>query len=85
KQLTDVYSVLPATQNQEVISQHLVELFQSKEQKDIERIHTMLDLFQSSDCLSHQLAHYFADHNAPAQCGHCSVCRGQVASFPQPQ
>ena len=85
KQLTDVYSVLPATQNQETISQHLVELFQSKEQKDIERIHTMLDLFQSSDCLSHQLAHYFADHNAPAKCGHCSVCRGQIASFPQPQ
>ncbi|MFN1618863.1 RecQ family ATP-dependent DNA helicase [Vibrio rotiferianus] len=85
KQLTDVYSVLPATQNQEAISQHLAELFQSKEQKDIERIHTMLNLFQSSDCLSYQLAHYFADHNAPTQCGHCSVCRGQVASFPQPQ
>ncbi|WP_104023796.1 RecQ family ATP-dependent DNA helicase [Vibrio hyugaensis] len=83
KQLTDVYSVLPATQNQEATSQHLVELFQSKEQKDIERIHTMLNLFQSSDCLSYQLAHYFADHNAPTQCGHCSVCRGQVASFPQ--
>ncbi|AYO13626.1 RecQ family ATP-dependent DNA helicase [Vibrio owensii] len=85
KQLTDVYSVLPAPQNQEATSQHLVELFQSKEQKDIERIHTMLNLFQSSDCLSYQLAHYFADHNAATQCGHCSVCRGQVASFPQPQ
>lgn len=85
KQLTDVYSILPATQNQEATSQHLVELFQSKEQKDIERIHTMLNLFQSSDCLSYQLAHYFADHNAPTQCGHCSVCRGQIASFPQSQ
>ncbi|CAH1535253.1 ATP-dependent DNA helicase, RecQ family [Vibrio rotiferianus] len=85
KQLTDVYSVLPATQHQEAISQHLAELFQSKELKDIERIHTMLNLFQSPDCLSYQLAHYFADHNAPTQCGHCSVCRGQVASFPQPQ
>lgn len=85
KQLTDVYSVLPVTQNQEATAQHLVELFQSKEQKDIERIHTMLNLFQSSDCLSYQLAHYFADHNAPTQCGHCSVCRGQIASFPQPQ
>ncbi|MFZ3463701.1 RecQ family ATP-dependent DNA helicase [Vibrio harveyi] len=85
KQLTDVYSVLPATQSQEAISQHLIELFQSKEHKDIERIHTMLSLFQSSDCLSHQLAQYFADHDAPTQCGHCSVCRGQVASFPQPQ
>ncbi|MGR5131374.1 RecQ family ATP-dependent DNA helicase [Vibrio alfacsensis] len=85
KQLTDVYSVLPATQNQEALSQHLVELFQSKERKDIERIHTMLNLFQSSDCLSHQLAHYFADHNAPTQCGHCSVCRGKIATFPHPQ
>ncbi|MGR5521383.1 RecQ family ATP-dependent DNA helicase [Vibrio sp. PNB22_4_2] len=85
KQLTDVYSVLPATQNQEDLSQHLVELFQSKERKDIERIHTMLNLFQSSDCLSHQLAHYFADHNAPTRCGHCSVCRGEVATFPRTQ
>ncbi|MCA0934699.1 RecQ family ATP-dependent DNA helicase [Vibrio alginolyticus] len=82
KQLTDVYSVRPETQSSEQLTQRLYELFQSKEHKDIERIHTMLNLFQSSDCLSHQLAHYFADANAPHQCGHCSVCRGQVASFP---
>lgn len=82
KQLTDVYSVLPETQNIEDITQHLYELFQSKERKDIDRIHAMLGLFQSSDCLSHQLASYFADHNAPAHCGHCSVCRGQRAVFP---
>ncbi|MDF2154369.1 RecQ family ATP-dependent DNA helicase [Vibrio sp. CAU 1672] len=85
KQLTDVYSVPPGCRNQQDLLQHLEELFQSKEHKDIERIHTMLRLFQSSQCLSHQLADYFADHNAPAQCGHCSVCRGQVATFPQPQ
>ncbi|MGR5239124.1 RecQ family ATP-dependent DNA helicase [Vibrio alfacsensis] len=82
KQLTDVYFVLPSTQSQEALALYLTELFQSKEQKDIERIHTMLKLFQSADCLSHQLAHYFADHNAPTQCGHCSVCRGEVATFP---
>ncbi|MEK2019386.1 RecQ family ATP-dependent DNA helicase [Vibrio parahaemolyticus] len=82
KQLTDVYSVLSDTQNIEDITQHLYELFQSKERKDIDRIHAMLGLFQSSDCLSHQLASYFADHNAPAHCGHCSVCRGQRAVFP---
>ncbi len=82
KQLTDVYSVLPDTQNIEDITQHLYELFQSKERKDIDRIHAMLGLFQSSDCLSHQLACYFADHNAPAHCGHCSVCQGQRAVFP---
>ncbi|MDV6251435.1 RecQ family ATP-dependent DNA helicase [Vibrio sp. EA2] len=82
KQLTDVYAVLPTQQSSETLEQHLYDLFQSKEHKDIERIHTMLNLFQSSDCLSYQLAHYFADHNAPTQCGHCSVCRGQVAAFP---
>lgn len=82
KQLTDVYSVLPETQNIEDVTQHLYELFQSKERKDIDRIHAILGLFQSSDCLSHQLASYFADHNAPAHCGHCSVCRGQRAVFP---
>ena len=82
KQLTDVYAVLPTQQSAETLEQHLYNLFQSKEHKDIERIHTMLGLFQSSECLSHQLAHYFADHNAPTQCGHCSVCRGQVATFP---
>ncbi|MBR9874406.1 MAG: RecQ family ATP-dependent DNA helicase [Vibrionaceae bacterium] len=82
KQLTDVYTVLPNQQRSENLEQHLYELFQSKEHKDIERIHTMLSLFQSTDCLSYQLAHYFADHNAPTQCGHCSVCRGQVAAFP---
>lgn len=82
KQLTDVYAVLPIQQSSETLEQHLYELFQSKERKDIERIHTMLGLFQSSECLSYQLAHYFADLNAPTECGHCSVCRGQVAVFP---
>ncbi|WP_176291755.1 RecQ family ATP-dependent DNA helicase [Vibrio natriegens] len=81
KQLTDVYAVLPTQQSSETLEQHLYDLFQSKERKDIERIHAMLGLFQSSECLSYQLAHYFADLNAPAECGHCSVCRGQVAVF----
>ena len=33
-------------------------------------------------CLSHELARYFADEQAPSQCGHCSVCRGEVAVLP---
>ncbi|WP_423839765.1 RecQ family ATP-dependent DNA helicase [Vibrio mytili] len=82
KQLTDVYSVLPIEMSNESLTQELYQLFQSKENKDIERIRTMLDLFQSSHCLSYQLAHYFADFNAPTHCGHCSVCRQKVAVFP---
>ncbi|EPA0508891.1 MULTISPECIES: RecQ family ATP-dependent DNA helicase [Vibrio] len=85
KQLTDVYSVMPTKQSSDVLIQQLYELFQSKESKDIERIHTMLHLFQSEHCLSSQLANYFADHDAPKQCGHCSVCRGHVATFTAPE
>jgi len=35
-------------------------------------------------CLGYRLAAYFGDENAPRQCGHCSVCHGQVARLPAP-
>jgi ATP-dependent DNA helicase RecQ len=44
----------------------------------------MLALFASEQCLSQRLAAYFGDANAPQQCGHCSVCRGQIAHLPAP-
>ena len=44
----------------------------------------MLALFESAECLSQRLATYFGDANAPQRCGHCSVCRGQVAQLPEP-
>ncbi|MBP8039283.1 MAG: recombinase RecQ, partial [Aeromonadaceae bacterium] len=31
---------------------------------------------------SQELARYFADEQAPSKCGHCSVCRGEVAILP---
>ena len=43
--------------------------------------HAMLELFESTSCLSHRLAGYFGDDRAPAHCGHCSVCHGQVAKL----
>ncbi|MAF29147.1 MAG: recombinase RecQ, partial [Croceicoccus sp.] len=48
------------------------------------RIDNMLALFESSECLSQRLAAYFGDQQAPQRCGHCSVCRGQVAKLPEP-
>ncbi|MDA0146811.1 RecQ family ATP-dependent DNA helicase [Vibrio sp. LaRot3] len=81
KQLTDVYQVLNSSNPVEAVVHQLAQLFEQKEQKDIQRIHHMLQLFQAESCISQQLAHYFADHNAPLLCGHCSVCRGQAAHF----
>lgn len=39
--------------------------------------------FETKSCLSHALAHYFADFNAPEKCGHCSACRSEAAVLPR--
>lgn len=37
--------------------------------------------FELDRCLSHHLSLYFDDEQSPEKCGHCSVCRGQVAKL----
>lgn len=84
KLITEVYQVHPKTASEiEALLKDLSELFRNKEQADIDRIHQLLNFFESDQCLSHRLAAYFADEKAPTHCGHCSVCRGQVAILPQ--
>ncbi len=84
KLMTEVYQVNTLSDSQlQELNQQLAQLFQEKEQSDIERIHHLLNYFESNRCLSHRLAVYFADHQAPEQCGHCSVCRGETATLPQ--
>lgn len=58
--------------------------FKAHEQSEIKRIALMLRFLQSSNCLSFGLAKYFDDQNAPQQCGHCSVCKGQGVQFSPP-
>ncbi|MNF68244.1 hypothetical protein D3C84_500960 [compost metagenome] len=58
--------------------------FTRHERTEVARIHAMLDLFATDHCLGHRLARYFGDDNAPQECGHCSVCHGQVARLPAP-
>ena len=82
KQMTDVYRI---NQNQfdiETETEALYQLFQQKEHSEIHRIENMIAFFESKTCLSHKLASYFADHHAPKQCGHCSVCRGKTITLP---
>ncbi|MFM2483528.1 RecQ family ATP-dependent DNA helicase [Celerinatantimonas yamalensis] len=85
KQCTDVYKVLSRQIPREVLTADLYQLFVQKERSEIERIHSMVDFFQSSQCLSFQLARYFSDEKAPQHCGHCSVCKGHVAKLSVPQ
>ena len=84
KQKTEVYSLLVTDFDAEALSLELHEYFTAHERGEIVRIHAMLALFASDTCLSYRLAHYFGDEQAPHQCGHCSVCAGQVAHLPEP-
>ncbi len=88
KQMTEVYQVhqLARCQGSEAehLAQQLHQLFITKEMAEIKRVHALLDLFATSRCLSQRLAHYFADVKAPQHCGHCSVCRGEIAQLPSP-
>ena len=82
KQITDVYTVLNKQKPKSELVDTLNELFAQKEASEINRIHTMIEFFQSKQCLSHALASYFADNHAPKECKHCSVCEGRIARLP---
>ena len=84
KQMTDVYAVLQPDFDAEVLATELHDYFRAQEGSEIRRIQAMLELFASEQCLSHRLAVYFGDEQAPTQCGHCSVCRGDIARLPEP-
>lgn len=82
KQMTDVFRIRQPGFDRAALASTLFALFKSKETNEINRIGHMIQFFESEQCLSHSLANYFADHQAPERCGHCSVCRGEPASLP---
>ncbi|KPY37279.1 MULTISPECIES: RecQ family ATP-dependent DNA helicase [Pseudomonas syringae group] len=83
KQMTEVYSLLRTDFDPDALSNELHVYFSEHETTEVARIHTMLEVFASDQCLTHRLARYFGDDNAPERCGHCSVCHGQVAYLPE--
>jgi ATP-dependent DNA helicase RecQ len=54
-------------------------LFKKKERLGIQRIHNMVDFFESDACISQQLAAYFGEHLSKERCGHCSFCKNGKA------
>lgn len=84
RQMTEVYALLYTDFDPQALSTELYTGFKQHEVTEVARIHAMLDLFATQECLGYRLAHYFGDENAPRQCGHCSVCHGNVAHLPAP-
>lgn len=83
KQMTEVYRILRRDWELGSLAEQLHTLFEQKERSELARLQALLAFFASERCLSHELARYFADEQAPAHCGHCSVCRGDIAVLPQ--
>ncbi len=84
KQMIEVYRVLQKDIDLQGETTRLHTLFRQKERSEISRLSEMIGFFESERCLSHRLASYFADHQAPEQCGHCSVCAGRPIKLPAP-
>ena len=85
KKATEVFEVNESALADSSLSQHLYQYFAEKEQSEIKRIAALVRFFELDRCLSQNLAGYFDDGEVSDSCGHCSVCRGQVAKLPRSQ
>lgn len=81
KKITDVYQVNNTILAQISLVDNLHQYFVEKEHKEILRIGQLVRFFELDTCLSYNLSRYFDDQNTPQYCGHCSVCRGNVAKL----
>ena len=81
KRMTEVFAVNDNALADTSLANKLHEYFADKEQKEIKRIAALIRFFELDSCLSSNLSRYFDDQQAPEKCGHCSVCRGQVAKL----
>ncbi|MFB9866665.1 RecQ family ATP-dependent DNA helicase [Vreelandella sulfidaeris] len=96
KRMTDVYEVCQSAFSIEALAKQLYDECLARERIEIERLHSMLTLFESESCLTRRLTEHFGDStfgdnpkvNASAakeagRCGHCSVCYGHPVKLPE--
>jgi ATP-dependent DNA helicase RecQ len=79
KQAVEVYDILTQAFNIDDMAEKMYALFKKKESLEIQRIHNMVNFFESDACISKQLAGYFGEHLEKERCGHCSFCKSGKA------
>jgi ATP-dependent DNA helicase RecQ len=79
KQAVEVYDILTQAFDLNEMTERMYALFNKKERIEIQRIHNMVDFFESDACLSRKLAGYFGEHLKQDHCGHCSFCQSGKA------
>ncbi|WP_434984323.1 RecQ family ATP-dependent DNA helicase [Vreelandella zhaodongensis] len=89
KRMTDVYEVCQPGFSVEALASQLFNECLNRERIEIERLHSMLALFESESCLTRRLAEHFGDttfdrplDTEQGRCGHCSVCYGNPVRLP---
>ena len=75
KQAIEVYDIKTKDFDVEWIAEKIYNLFKSKEEHGIQRIHNMVRFFENDSCLSKELAEYFGENIKKEHCGHCSFCK----------
>ncbi|MCK5509027.1 MAG: RecQ family zinc-binding domain-containing protein, partial [Desulfobacterales bacterium] len=75
RQAIEIYDIKTQAFNLDTIAEKMYNLFKSKEDHEIERIHDMIRFFENDSCLSKELAKYFGENLEKEHCGHCSFCR----------
>ncbi|MAS94494.1 MAG: RecQ family ATP-dependent DNA helicase [Verrucomicrobiales bacterium] len=60
----------------------LVERFETRETGEIERLHQVVELCETPECIPQQILEYFGESMKP--CGSCSYCTGQYSGGPLP-
>ncbi|AIA74999.1 ATP-dependent DNA helicase RecQ [Halomonas campaniensis] len=89
KRMTDVYEICQPEFSVKAMASQLFNECLDRERIEIERLHSMLALFESQSCLTRRLAEHFGDttFDGPlgteqGRCGHCSVCYGNPVRLP---
>ena len=83
RQAVEVYDIMNQAFQLDDMTAKMYGLFKNKERLEIQRIHSMVDFFESDGCLSKQLAAYFGESLSQPHCGHCSFCKTGKADLLQ--
>ena len=63
------------------LAQKLYARLEQREQQDLERLHSVVALFENPECYANQLARYFGDLKS-RNCGQCSACENSSVKLP---
>ncbi|MEQ8768742.1 MAG: RecQ family ATP-dependent DNA helicase, partial [Planctomycetota bacterium] len=72
------YRVERRPEDRQALHEKIRHLFAEKERRDVERVHHVVELAESDQCLTRKLLLYFGEELG-RDCGHCSPCLGDPA------